>query len=73
VFRLEEIVREVKVNRLLPSLPSLLVALKVRIVGNEDSSFIVPLGSFVSQRSRELSGSPCEIKHMRFNELPRLT
>jgi hypothetical protein len=51
VLGLEEVIRIIKINGLLPSLSSLLVALEVRIMSDEDSSFIIPLGSFMSQRS----------------------
>jgi hypothetical protein len=73
MFCLEEVIGVIKVNRLLPSLSCLLVALKIGVMGNEDSCLIVSLGSFMGQRRRELSGSPCEVKHMRFDELPRST
>lgn len=42
-------------------------------MGDENPILGVSFGGLKAKGCRELSGTPCEIKHMRFDKLPRLT
>jgi len=69
---LEEIVRIVKMNTLLPPLSSFLVTLKLWVMRDEDSLFMVSVTLQVQLRG-VAGGAPCKIEDVTLKILPGVT
>jgi len=75
VHGLEEVVRLVEVDALLPSLTGLLVALEVWVVRDEDAGLGLLLADFAEAKSdalRLLGDTPSEVEDVALHELPSL-
>lgn len=75
VHGLEEVVRLVEVDALLPSLTGLLVALEVWVVRDEDAGLGLLLADFAEAKSdalRLLGDTPSEVEDVALHELPGL-
>jgi hypothetical protein len=72
LLSLEEIVRIVKMNTLLPPLSGFLVTLKLWVMRDEDSLFMVSVTLQV-QICGVAGGAPCKIEDVTLKILPRVT